>query len=359
MHMFQKIESNGYEIEVGSLENTSFSEFLDGYSQVKKLILVDENTHDHCLEYLLTAFIGLEDAEVMLMPCGEENKVLEVCFQVWEAWTDYKIGRKDLVINLGGGVVTDMGGFIASIYKRGIDFIHIPTSLLAMVDASVGGKTGIDLGMHKNQLGVFSNPKKVFVDAGFLTTLPNVEIKNGFAEMIKHGLILDRKHWENLKSIDFDDKASLTELIFESINIKNNLVKVDPFEKNERKKLNFGHTFGHAFEGFFMGEADSLAHGHAVAIGIIAESYISFERKLLSEANFIEISTLICSHFEIPTFKNEWVDLIFNLMLNDKKNFDEKVQCVLLSDIGECIVDQPIYKKDLMLVMDLFANLKS
>src|SRR5690606_12666250 len=142
------------------------------YTNSKKVILVDENTHDACLEYLLTAFDGLEDAEVMLLPAGEENKVMEVCFQVWEALSEYGVGRQDLIINLGGGVVTDMGGFIASLYKRGVDFINIPTSLLAMVDASVGGKTGIDLGMYKNQLGVFANPKRVFVDLGFLNTLP-------------------------------------------------------------------------------------------------------------------------------------------------------------------------------------------
>jgi len=356
--MIQKIEADGYNIEIGSLASSSFSELLEGYSNSKKVILVDENTHDYCLEYLLTAFSGLEDAEVMLLPCGEENKVMEVCFQVWEALTEYKIGRNDLVINLGGGVVTDMGGFIASIFKRGLDFIQIPTSLLAMVDASIGGKTGIDLGKHKNQLGVFSNPLKVYIDPGFLKTLPAKELKNGYAEMLKHGLILDKFHWDNLKNINFDNIENITSLIFESIQIKNKIVLNDPFESGERKKLNFGHTFGHAFEGFFLGREEVLAHGHAVAIGILAESYISKERSLLSDGNFEEISNVILTHFEVPLIELDWIDSIYDLMLNDKKNFDQKVQCILLNNFGECIIDQVVEKNDVVMALNFISNFK-
>jgi 3-dehydroquinate synthase len=356
--MIQKIEADGYNIEIGSLTSSSFSNFLQGYSTSKKVILVDENTHDHCLEYLLTAFSGLEDAEVMLLPCGEENKVMEVCFQVWEAWSEYQIGRNDLVINLGGGVVTDMGGFIASIFKRGLDFIQIPTSLLAMVDASLGGKTGIDLGRHKNQLGVFSNPEKVYIDPGFLKTLPVEELKNGYSEMLKHGLIADKLHWENLKKINFENLENLTALILDSIAIKNKIVLSDPLEKADRKKLNFGHTFGHAFEGFLLGGEEALAHGHAVAIGILAESFISWQRSLLSEVNFKEISIIILTNFEIPLIQLDWIDSIYNLMLNDKKNFDQKVQCVLLNNLGGCVVDQVINKEDVALVLNFISNLK-
>jgi 3-dehydroquinate synthase len=356
--MNQKIEAEGYDIEIGSLASSSFSEFLRGYSNSKKVILVDENTHDHCLEYLLTAFSGLEDAEVMLLPSGEENKVMEVCFQVWEAWSEYQIGRNDLVINLGGGVVTDMGGFIASIFKRGLNFIQIPTSLLAMVDASVGGKTGIDLGRHKNQLGVFANPEKVYIDPGFLKTLPAEELKNGYSEMLKHGLIADKLHWENLKKINFENSENLLALILCSIAIKNKIVLSDPLEKADRKKLNFGHTFGHALEGFFLGREEPLAHGHAVAIGILAESFISWQRSLLSETDFKEISSVILTNFEIPFIELDWIETIFSLMLNDKKNFNQKVQCVLLNSIGECIVDQVVEKEDLVLVLNFISNLK-
>jgi 3-dehydroquinate synthase len=356
--MIQKINATGYEIEIGSLLDSSFSEVLNHYISSKKIILVDENTHDHCLEYLITAFNGLEDAEVMLLPCGEENKVMEVCFQVWEAWSEYQIGRRDLVINLGGGIVTDMGGFMASIYKRGLDFIQIPTSLLAMVDASIGGKTGIDMGNYKNQLGVFSNPKHIFIDPGFLKTLPDEEIRNGFSEMIKHGLISSKSHWGKLKNVDLTDFTQISELIVESVNIKNQIVKIDPFEKGERKKLNFGHTFGHAFEGFFLGELTYLPHGHAVAIGMIAESFISWNRALISESKFLEILDLILNYFEVPTIDLNWAEPIFQLMLNDKKNYNEEVKCVLLTDLGQSIIDQNITREDLALVLNFLSNLK-
>jgi 3-dehydroquinate synthase len=180
----QQLIGTNYFIEIGDITQSSLETYIAKYYQQSKVvIIVDENTHDCCLEYLLTSFDFLKEAEVVLLPAGEENKVMEVCFQVWEALTEYGIGRNDLILNLGGGVVTDMGGFIASIYKRGIDFIHIPTSLLGMVDASIGGKTGIDLGVYKNQLGVFNQPKAIFIDPIFLATLSDNEKRNGYAEM--------------------------------------------------------------------------------------------------------------------------------------------------------------------------------
>ena len=198
----RQIQANNYIVEIGNLTKSSFQNLLSSkYINSKKVILVDENTHDFCLEYLLTTFDELKEAEVMLLPVGEENKVMEVCFQVWEALSEYKIGRKDVIINLGGGVVSDMGGFIASIYKRGIDFINIPTTLLSMVDASIGGKTGIDLGRHKNQLGTFTDPIAIYIDVLFLQTLPQTEILNGYAEMLKHALIFDEAYWNELISI--------------------------------------------------------------------------------------------------------------------------------------------------------------
>jgi 3-dehydroquinate synthase len=259
-----KIQASNYNIEIGNLVESSFQNLLnDKYVSSKKVIIVDENTHDFCLEYLLTNFEDLKEAEVMLLPVGEENKVMEVCFQVLEALSEYKIGRNDLIINLGGGVVSDMGGFIASIYKRGIDFINIPTSLLAMVDASIGGKTGIDLGRHKNQIGTFRDPKALFVDISFLDTLPQEEVLNGYAEMLKHALIFDTEYWKELTSITSMNDLLNASKIEKSILLKNKVVESDPLEKNNRKKLNFGHTIGHALEGFFL-DSESISHGHAV-----------------------------------------------------------------------------------------------
>jgi len=338
----KKIQANNYSIELGSIVKSSFTNFIsDEYKDSKKIILVDENTHDCCLEYLLTSFDGLKDAEVMLLPVGEENKVLEVCFQVWEALSEYKVSRKDLIINLGGGVVTDMGGFIASIYKRGVDFINIPTSLLGMVDASIGGKTGVDLGRFKNQLGTFTIPKALFIDAGFLNTLPKEELLNGYAEMLKHALISSKDYWNQLISISKIDDLAKGDLIKTSIEIKNDIVKSDPKEVNERKKLNFGHTIGHAIEGLFLAK-NPISHGHAVGIGMLAESFISLKRGILPETDWNEISEVLMALFPILPISLEDIDTIIELMRNDKKNSEDQIKSCLLTSIGSCIYDQDL-----------------
>lgn len=340
--MVETIQTNGYSIEIGALTDSSFQTVLAEFADAKKLILVDENTHDHCLEYVITAFDGLQDAEVMLLPSGEENKVMEVCFQVWEAMSEYRIERTDLIINLGGGVVTDMGGFIASIFKRGLTFVNLPTSLLAMVDASIGGKTGIDLGRYKNQLGVFSNPKAVFIEPGFLQSLPAEEWMNGFAEMLKHGLIASRSHWNEIKQMDFSACEMKIEWLKTSLEIKNNIVLSDPTEKGERKKLNFGHTFGHALEGLYLASEQLLPHGHAVGIGMIAEAYLSFKSNLLDSNSYYEIEHFLLQHYPIPAWEIEHQDVIFELMLQDKKNRRGEVLATLLTDIGSSVINQKV-----------------
>lgn len=343
----QKIQANGYQIEIGSLVDSSFQNLLkNDYSNSNKVILVDENTHDFCLEYLLTNFDELADAEVMLLPVGEENKVMAVCFQVFEALSEYKIGRKDVIINLGGGLVTDMGGFVASIYKRGIDFINIPTSLLAMVDASIGGKTGIDLGAHKNQLGAFTNPKALFIDTTFLETLPDEEMLNGYAEMLKHALIFDRSYWKSLNSITSLDDLMDEENIKRSIDLKNEVVTQDPLEKKIRKKLNFGHTIGHALEGFFL-DSTPVAHGHAVGIGMLAEAFLSYKKHLLNEKDWNEIQERLLAIFPLIPFEMGDIPELIELMKNDKKNFDGEIKCCLITEIGNCLIDQTLNEEEI------------
>lgn len=336
----QTFSSTSYSIEIGSIIDSSLNQLLmETYSTSKVVIICDENTHDYCLEYLLTSFESLKEAEVMLLPTGEENKVMEVCFQVWQALSEYKIGRKDLVINLGGGVVTDMGGFIAAVYKRGVDFVHIPTTLLGMVDASIGGKTGIDLGSLKNQLGVFAHPVRIYIDPIFLGSLPSEELMNGYAEMLKHGLIRNKQHWDILKAIENVDLLSSVDLISESVKVKFDIVELDPKEKNLRKLLNFGHTIGHALEGYFL-NSTPIAHGHAVAIGMLAESYISLKKGMLSKTDFNEIDLLLRSRFPIPEINDEDVPEIIELCLHDKKNEANKINCTLLKEIGQGETDQ-------------------
>jgi 3-dehydroquinate synthase len=332
------IQFNGTPIHVGSLESGPFNVLLEEYSTRKKVIVVDENTHDCCLEYLLTAFPSLEEAEVMLLPAGEENKALEVCYQVWSAMLEYQINRNDLVINLGGGVVTDLGGFIASVYKRGIDFIHIPTSLMGMVDAAIGGKNGVDLNGLKNIIGTITQPQAIFVDAGFLETLPAEEIFNGYAEMLKHALILDVAYWNQLKVLNTEEELIQLTNIIRSIELKKQVVEADPTEKGQRKLLNFGHSLGHALESYFLSK-QPIAHGHAVALGMIGESYVSYKRGVLALDAYREIEQCIIRVFPMLEIPEEAIEELIELMRNDKKNERNALNFVLLESIGKAQVN--------------------
>ncbi|MEY3968412.1 MAG: hypothetical protein RL137_1317, partial [Bacteroidota bacterium] len=314
--------------EWGPLLDSSFSSILAQYAPAKIAILVDENTHDHCLEFLLTAFEALAEAEVILLPAGEQNKVLEVCFQIWETLTEAGFGRHDLLINLGGGVVTDLGGFVASVYKRGLSFINIPTSLLCMVDASIGGKTGIDFAGYKNQLGTFQEPIATYIDTGFLATLPEVEWRNGFAELLKHALISDHVLWEKLSKIQNIQQELQSETIQQGVQIKNTIVEEDPLEKGKRKILNFGHTVGHALESYYLDTDQPLSHGHAVALGMLIEAQLSQMKLGLPDEVLCEIKAVI-HKFYAPQIPND-VQAIWKLMQQDKKNAQGIVRVCLL-----------------------------
>lgn len=327
-------------LEWGPLSNASFIDLLAQFSNSKIAILVDENTHDHCLEYLITGFEALANAEVIMLPAGEENKVLEVCFQVWETLTEAGFGRHDLLLNLGGGVVTDLGGFVASVYKRGFAFVHIPTSLLGMVDAAVGGKTGIDLAGYKNQLGTFQEPLATFVDTGFLQTLPDAEWRNGFAELLKHALIADAALWKALSGIQ-DIRHELTaEQIQRGVVIKREIVGQDPMERGLRKILNFGHTIGHALESYYLNSATPLAHGHAVAIGMLLEARLSVEQATLSKTEFQAIEKYIKQTYQLQIPNN--AEGLWALMQQDKKNVNGEVRICFLAEIGNCLFDQKL-----------------
>lgn len=341
-----KIEGNYCRLEIGSILEGGFQAYLKTFENQKIVILVDENTHDYCLEYLITSFPELERAEIMLLPCGEENKVMEVCFQVWQAFTEYHVERKDLVINLGGGVVTDMGGFIASVFKRGLTFIHVPTSLLGMVDAAIGGKNGIDLDGYKNQLGTITQPACVFIDSGFLATLPAEEIFNGYAEMLKHALIGDVALWEEIRHIQSEDELIQQEVIVKAIRVKTNIIEQDPLEGGLRKKLNFGHTVGHALESYFL-QSTPISHGHAVALGMIAESYISMKRNLLTKESYKEIESTIIRSFPMIELQAEDVSQVISLMYQDKKNEAGQIRSCLLDGIGSCMYDQEVKEEEI------------
>lgn len=325
------IETNNYNIFTGGLEVFDQLQVLLSERNYSKIfILVDQNTDKHCLNKI-SLFLDIPYFKLLIKP-GEIYKNLETCSEIWKFLSDHKADRKSLFINIGGGVIGDMGGFCASTYKRGIDFINIPTTLLAQVDASVGGKLGIDFQGLKNQIGIFSEPQAVFICSNFLDTLSDRERMSGFAEIIKHALIVDKNYWNQIK--DFSEN-NLTDIINKSVMIKKEIVNLDPEEKNIRKKLNFGHTIGHAIESFSLeNDEDPLTHGECIAIGMICESYISYQLNDLQKKDLEEITTYILSKYPKYYLDPERFPVYLNLMKNDKKNENDNINFTLLKEIG-------------------------
>jgi len=304
---------------------TPFKNYLKKNNYSSIFILVDSQTKKYCLP------LFLEKANInchsITIPSGEKNKNINTCNLVWEKLSEKRADRKSLLINLGGGVITDLGGFIASTFKRGLDFIHIPTSLLAMVDAAIGGKTGVDLNALKNQIGTISLPKKVFIDSQFLETLQQKELFSGYAEMLKHGLISKK-----------------------SIKIKSSIVAKDPYEKGQRKILNFGHTFGHAIETFYLESKTkpSLSHGYSIVIGMILESFLSTQCAGLKMEIALEIKKYLLSIYPALSFNKKEIQTILNLLQHDKKNEKGVIQFVLLKDWASPKINVSVPQKYLL-----------
>ena len=304
--------------------------------------LVDENTEKHCLPVFQEYFKG--KIIPIKIHCGEDFKTFESCTKIWKELLSQEADRHSLLINLGGGVICDMGGFVASIFKRGIQFLNIPTTLLAMVDAAIGGKTGVNVDSLKNQIGSFSFPEAVFVIPEFLKTLGENEIKNGYAEIIKHALIANFDLWNKLKAnrLDF---TSNEDLLAQAIKIKANIVEADPKEQGQRKLLNFGHTVGHAIESWSHKNNKPLSHGESVAIGIIAESFLSYRKSFISFDELKEICDTVYLYFSPVYIAEDDLEEIIGLMQHDKKNKDGEINFTLLKNIGVGIIDQMVESK--------------
>lgn len=351
----QSISANNYFIHFNEKGYSILNDFLVEKNYSSLFILVDSHTNEFCLPLFLPYLATEISIEIIEIEAGENLKNIETCAQIWTALTELGADRKSLIINVGGGVITDIGGFIASTYKRGIDFVNVPTTLLGMVDASVGGKNGVDLGHLKNQIGTITVPQLLLIDTRFLETLPQNEMRSGLAEMLKHGLIRDKLYWEqflDLSTLNFND---LDVLIYRSIEIKNEIVKQDPTENGIRKALNFGHTLGHAIESHFLDTEKQLLHGEAIAVGMVLESYISREKGLLSEAEYQQIKETIIGIFETVEFSENDIENIQNLLIHDKKNEYGKVQFALLYGIGKCIINQSV---DNELIIKSFEDYK-
>jgi 3-dehydroquinate synthase len=340
----QSILAQDYSIHFNEKGYGELNQLLIDKKYSSVFIITDTNSNEYCLPVLLGHLVTDLTIEIVEFEHGESNKNIETCIQIWEALTEIGADRKSIILNLGGGVVTDLGGFIASTFKRGIDFIHIPTTLLAMVDASIGGKNGIDLGNLKNQIGVITTPKMVLINSDFLSTLPQIEMRSGLAEILKHGLIYDKKYWQQFQDLTKLDNSDFDAIIHKSIQIKNKIVTKDPKENGIRKALNFGHTLGHAIESYFLENENkvTLLHGEAIAIGMILESFISWKKNLITAAEYLEIKTTIKNLFGEIVFDKNDLTPILNLLIHDKKNEYGTIQFVLLDGIGNTKINQVI-----------------
>lgn len=314
------------------------------YSNV--FVFADRNTAEACLPVFREMLDDFSGFDLIETDPGEENKNIDFCIGIWKTLLDFGADRKCLVINLGGGVITDMGAFVASTYKRGVDFINIPTTVLSQVDASVGGKTGIDIDNVKNMVGTFSLPQAVFIEAEFLKTLPKREMLSGFAEMIKHGLIADKDYYNKLKETSYAEVSTAD--IHRSVEIKNEVVTADPLEKGIRKILNFGHTIGHAVESYSLSkDKKPLTHGEAIAIGMICEAWLSHKNSTLSAEELAEIRKYISSVYPKYKIKEKSFDKLSVLMQSDKKNEHGNIMFSLLQNIGTCTFNCRVSESDI------------
>ena len=340
-------------VQIGAISAT-LSSFLSQHDYSHIAVIVDEKTQKHCLP-LIQSLLPKNYTKIVIKS-GEENKTLATCEKIWQAMTRANMDRHGLVINLGGGVIGDMGGFCASTYKRGIDFIQIPTTLLAQVDASVGGKLGIDFHGLKNHIGVFQLPKTVLIDPFFIQTLPHRQQLSGFAEIIKHCLIRDAEKWETIAALDFD-QVDLADLIAHSVEIKKAVVEEDPKERGLRKILNFGHTLGHAVETYLLGLGKrAVLHGEAIAVGMITEAYLAFERNLLEAEELEAIEAMLFATYGRVQIKADEIPAIIQLTSQDKKNKGSEIRFSLLTGIGDCGYDIPVTKAEMKKALEYYIG---
>jgi len=352
------ILSNNYYVNFQDNAYSRLNEYLVDYKPSIIFILVDENTENDCLPIFLPRLETTSEIEIIEIESGEVNKNLDTCTGVWNVLTELGADRKSLLINLGGGVITDMGGFVASTFKRGISFINIPTTLLSMVDASVGGKTGVDLGVLKNQIGLFSDPEMVLIDPLYLETVTERELRSGLAEIIKYGLTYDLNIWNEIKSFENLDLNNLSSMIHRSIEIKNEVVTKDPKESGIRKVLNFGHTLGHAIESYFLESDDkeNLTHGEAIAIGMITEAFISQKLLGFPTEEVKSIKGTILNIYEKVLIKPEDYKGIMELLIHDKKNVAGQVNFVLLSNFEKFELDCKVETELIIQALDFYNS---
>ena len=320
-------------------------------------VLTDETTQQLCWPKIKN-FKALKNSTPIIIKATDTHKNLDTLSQVWQALSNGGATRHSLMINLGGGMVTDLGGFAASTFKRGIDFINIPTTLLAMVDASVGGKTGINFGGLKNEIGVFSDSRFVIINTQFLDTLDHDNICSGYAEMLKHGLISDERTWAELVTFDLDtpDLSQLQRMVAESIKVKERIVEADPHEHGIRKALNLGHTMGHAFESFAMRRGTPILHGYAVAYGLISELYMSARKTAFPTDRMHQTVRFIRENYGTINITCDDYPTLIELMHHDKKNTSGIINFTLLGNVGDIRINQTANEEEIKEALDFFRE---
>lgn len=337
---------------------TDLQQILNSLSHDKVFVLTDENTNNLCFGYIE----GIEEigqANKIIIPAGDDHKNTESLATIWKYLSDHAATRHSILINLGGGMITDIGGFAAATFKRGIKCINIPTSLLGAVDAAVGGKTGINFNGLKNEVGAFAAAETVVIDSLFFRSLDRPNLLSGYAEMIKHGLISDETAWAELMSFDTHqiDYDILRELVVKSVQVKERIVEQDPYEKGIRKALNLGHTIGHAFESLSYTLRHPILHGYAVAWGTICELYLSYKQCGFPKDKLWQTLSFIKNNYQGFCFSCDDYETLYELMKHDKKNESaNKINFTLLENIGEIVLNQTASKEDIFESIDFLRE---
>jgi len=341
--------------------NDFISDLNEAIGNVKPeniFILTDDNTQRLCLPLVLTSE-KLKGCHTINIKSGDENKNVESAVQIWKYLSENGATRKSLMINVGGGMITDIGGFAASTFKRGMRYINISTSLLGAVDAATGGKTGINFLGLKNEIGVFAPADEVLIHIDFFRTLDAENLRSGFAEMVKHALIDTRTEWNEILKFDLENVnfETLKVLVERSIRIKERVVEQDPYEANIRKALNLGHTFGHAFESHSYKTNRPVLHGYAVMWGLLCELYLSYVKLNFPKDDLLKLKYLIKEYYGTFSIDCNDYDALFEWMTHDKKNDSKEINFTLLSDIGEIKINQTATKEEIFECFDFFAGI--
>jgi 3-dehydroquinate synthase len=320
-------------------------------------ILTDSSVYNLCYPKI-SHFDFLKDAHLIVVEAGDEHKNIDAAVQVWKYLSEHGATRKSLLINLGGGMITDLGGFVASTFKRGIRYINISTTLLGAVDAATGGKTGINFLGLKNEIGVFNPADAVLIDVNFFKTLSRENLLSGYAEMVKHALIDTKNEWNEILAFDFDeiDWSELSKLVDRSVKIKERVVEQDPKEQNIRKALNLGHTIGHAFETYSYRVNRPVLHGYAVMWGLLCELYLSLVQLNFPKEELLKLKYMIKENYGMFDIACDDYEALYELMTHDKKNDSKDINFTLLSDVGEIHINQTADKTMIFDALDFYCN---